>query len=66
MAFELTRIRIRDDSFWSLGVEAFPDEAPVGEVFSGVVARLLDGYPGPALEASNSRSYPDWLQRFVE
>ena len=65
LAFELTRIQVAGDPYWSLGVEAFPDEPTVTDAFDGVVAQLLSGYPGPALTASNSWSYPGWLQRLV-
>jgi hypothetical protein len=62
---EITRIRLGaagDDSHWSLGIEAAPDDA-------AMLADLLRAMPGVlrdfpmALPRQHSLSYPEWLAR---
>ena len=65
MGFELTRIQVRDESYWTLGFEAFPDDSALHEAFTRNLPRLLDGFPGGTLSSDNSQSYPAWLQRFI-
>ena len=64
---ELTRIRLGaagDDSHWSLGIEAAPDDA-------GMLADLLRAMPGVlrdfpmALPRQHSLSYAEWLARLA-
>ncbi len=63
---ELTRLRVGDaeeDTHWTLGFEAFSDEALCRGLFVQAVARLLEGCPARPLSAEASMSYPQWLQR---
>jgi hypothetical protein len=64
---EITRIRLGaagDDSHWSLGIEAAPDDA-------AMLADLLQAMPGVlrdfpmALPRQHSLSYPEWLARLA-
>lgn len=60
---ELTRLEVRGQRWWSLGIEAFPDDSEV----PGQVVQLAVDLFGDALQLSGerSKSYPAWLAQFV-
>lgn len=63
---ELTRLCVNEapeETHWSLGFEAFPDDPSSCALFAEAVAWLLDGCPAKPLGAENSMAYPRWLQR---
>lgn len=63
---ELTRLCVNDapeETEWTLGFEAFPDDPSCCALFAAAVARLLDGCPAKPLRMENSMAYPRWLQR---
>jgi hypothetical protein len=57
---EVTRIRLRAQDHWSLGVEAAPDDATMLDDLLRALALALQGFPQP-LRRARSRSYPKWL-----
>lgn len=65
ITLERTRLEVRGTPFWTLGLEASPDDDRTRGAFSDTVARLLEGYPGSPLAEANSTSYPGWIRRFL-
>lgn len=72
---ELTGITVDGTAHWSLAFEAYGDPARVEETLTRVAARVLTDQRRPrpfktgassadAFSADNSRSYPEWLDRF--
>lgn len=61
MNVELTRLTLADGTFWSLGLEAFPDDATMPGAFADAAARLLDSLADVELDEACSLSYPAWL-----
>jgi hypothetical protein len=62
---EITRIRLGaagDDSHWSLGIEAAPDDAAMLADLLRAMPEVLRDFP-MALPRSRSMSYPEWLAR---
>jgi hypothetical protein len=60
---EITRIRLGaagDDSHWSLGIEAAPDDAAMLADLLRAMPEVLRDFP-MALPRSRSMSYPEWL-----
>lgn len=56
-ALELTRIRLARDAYWSLVIEAAPDDATLLDDLTRALAEALAGFPLP-LPQTRSRSYP--------
>lgn len=61
---ELTRITVEGTDHWSLALEAYGDPARVEESLTRVAGHVLAAPPAAAFSAGNSRSYPEWLDRF--
>jgi hypothetical protein len=60
-SLELTRIRPgAGGDYWSLGIEAAPDDATLLADLLRALADILQGFPLP-LPRSCSKSYPRWL-----
>jgi hypothetical protein len=59
-SLELTRIRLAEDAYWSLGVEAAPDDPTLLVDLLRALRDVLQGFP-LALPQARSRSYPGWL-----
>ena len=59
---ELTRIRARGAAWWSLGFEAFGQEANLQQSLVAVARHLLASGTVPRLEAAASCGYPRWLE----
>ena len=62
---ELTRIVAREQQWWSIGFEAFPDDETVGRAFAPTVTRVLDPLRAIKLTLSSSMGYPEWLIRML-
>jgi hypothetical protein len=58
---ELTRIRAKGAAWWSLGLEAFGQEATLQESLVTVARHLLASEAGPHLDSAASCGYPRWL-----
>ncbi len=65
LGIELTNLRVGDNAYCSLAVEAFPDDSAMGSAFTGVVERFLDLLTEIDLNAAQSKSYPAWLNSLV-
>jgi hypothetical protein len=60
-SWELTRLRVRGEAWWTLGFEAFGEQASLRERLLLVADQVLGAQEPPALEAGDSFSYPRWL-----
>ena len=63
---ELTKITVEGAAYWSFGFEAYGEPSRVEAHLQKVAGHILadshrPSYPFPA---ANSRSYPEWLERF--
>jgi hypothetical protein len=65
-AVELASIRFEGRQWWSLGFEAFGDQAILGENLLRVAAHVLAPGQVPTLSANDSCGYPQWLDRLAE
>jgi hypothetical protein len=62
-SIELTRIRVPSgDDYWSLGIEAAPDDPALLADLLRALGDILQGFPVP-LPRARSQSYPRWLAR---
>jgi hypothetical protein len=59
---ELTRVSVAGQGWWSLGFEAFGDEATLQESLLLVARHVLSADEPPTLDAQDSCSYPRWLE----
>ena len=59
---ELTNIRVAGKDWWSLGFEAFGDEAILQETLLRVAKQVLAVSEPPTLDAADSCGYPKWLE----
>jgi hypothetical protein len=59
-SLELTRIRLAAGDYWSLGIEAAPDDAALLADLLRALGVVLEGFPLP-LPLARSQSYPAWL-----
>ena len=60
---ELTQLEALGKRYWSVGLEAFPDDSGMAPAFSDVAKRFLNRLEGIKLDVSNTDSYPTWLSR---
>jgi hypothetical protein len=63
---ELTKITVEGAAYWSFGFEAFGEPSQVEERMQKVAVYIFaDNHrPSCPFPAANSRSYPEWLERF--
>lgn len=61
-AVELTRLRLQAEDWWTIGFETFGSALLLSDL-QGLAQQVLQSYPGPTLELSNSWGYPEWLSR---
>jgi hypothetical protein len=59
---EVTDLRVEGNAFSSVAFEAFPNDSAMHGDFTGFVNTFLEKLQGVDLKASNSMSYPAWLQ----
>ncbi len=59
-SLELTRIRLTEAAYWSLGIEAAPDDPTLLVDLLRALRDVLQGFPLP-LPRERSHSYPRWL-----
>jgi hypothetical protein len=68
---ELTKLIVDGADYWSVALEAYGDPARVEDALVKAAAQVLSDphrllpSTGAALPAANSRSYPEWLERFL-
>jgi hypothetical protein len=60
-SLELTRIRLGAQEWWSLGFEAYGDEATLRDHLLLVADHVLSENQPPILDADHSYGYPKWL-----
>ncbi len=60
---ELTWLKVSEAEYWSLGLEAFPDDSAISAVFTEVADKFFEQLKGIPLEMSNCDSYASWLSR---
>jgi hypothetical protein len=60
---ELTRLEVQGQRWWSLGVEAFPDDSEVPKQVAALVSMLLED-TSIQLPEDRCQSYPAWLKQF--
>ena len=58
---ELTELEVGRERYWSLGVEAFPDDSNIPAAFFAVAQSFLQQLEGVTLSEDNCFSYPGWL-----
>jgi hypothetical protein len=61
---ELTELRVADDSWWTLGLEAYGDESTLEDQL-WLAARAVFGDDAPPLTIDDSYAYPAWLRRLA-
>jgi hypothetical protein len=59
-SLELTRLRCRGAAYWTIGIEAAPDDPSLAADLLRAGRGLLQGFPN-SLPLERSRSYPAWL-----
>jgi hypothetical protein len=59
---ELTRIIIEGSQWWSLGFEAFGDQARLYDTLLRVATQVFAAGEPPSLDSKDSYSYPRWLE----
>ena len=59
--WELTGVRVRGEAWWSLGFEAFGEQATLRQRLLLVAEHVLCADEPPELEVQDSFSYPRWL-----
>ena len=59
---ELTEVRVRRDTCWTLGFEAELSDEASEHGLRRVAREVLDAYPLAPIEPSTSLSYPSWLR----
>jgi hypothetical protein len=59
---ELTDVRAAGQEWWTLGIEAFGEEATLEACFHMIAAHVLTGDGTPVLDAKRSCGYPGWLE----
>lgn len=62
--FELTKLEVLGNPWWSLGFEAFPDDSKVPEQVLALTQKLLNNTSFELL-LEHSHSYPSWLVQFT-
>ena len=66
VASELTRLRINNESWWSVAFEMTQNhQDPQGKVFKNVVKQAAQNYCGPKLSLNDSYSYSSWQAQVV-
>lgn len=60
---ELTWLKVAGAEYWSLGLEAFPDDSAMSAGFTEVADRFFEQLKGVQLDMSNCDSYASWLAR---
>ncbi|TAL12601.1 MAG: hypothetical protein EPO02_00990 [Nitrospirae bacterium] len=65
---ELTKIRANGSDYWSFALEAFGEPSRVEQHVQRVGGIVLADQrrPSHSFPAGNSRSYPEWLERFAK
>jgi len=58
---ELTQVSVGEQVWWSLGFEAFGVESTQQDSLLRIARHVLSASEPPALDAQDSRSYPQWL-----
>jgi hypothetical protein len=58
---ELTSIQIRGDQWWSLGLEAFGENAALQETLMTVAKQVMAMGEPPDFKLEDSFGYPRWL-----
>lgn len=65
LGIELTNLHVGGNAYYSLAVEAFPDDSAMGSAFTRVVEAFLNALTEIDLNASQSKSYPLWLDTII-
>lgn len=65
LGIELTNLQVGDKNYCSLAVEAFPDDSAMGGAFTDIVETFLNTLAEIDLNASQSKSYPLWLDTLI-
>lgn len=60
-AIELTRLRVHDQSWWTLALDIFGSGGEVTMILYHRAETLFTDYPGPELTLVQSYGYPQWL-----
>jgi len=66
LGIELTNLQVDGKAYCSLAVEAFPDDSAMGSAFTRVVEAFLNPLSKVNLNASQSKSYPSWLDTIIK
>ncbi|GAB4317617.1 MAG: hypothetical protein Kow0074_06310 [Candidatus Zixiibacteriota bacterium] len=65
--FELTSLRVNDDHWWTIGLEAVGLPEQNGQALQSTAAHVFGDRPFPQhLDRNAAFAYPEWLTRFVE
>ncbi|MBD2104982.1 hypothetical protein [Leptolyngbya sp. FACHB-261] len=62
---ELTKLTVRGDIWWSLGLEASGQDVSHIQHLQTVLEQSMQTYPGIKLQLQDSYAYPVWLQRLA-
>lgn len=62
---ELTKLRIRGQSWWTIAFEAFGLEQDLQAALLSVTGQIFRAYNPPELTTKNSFSYPKWLHQIA-
>lgn len=60
-AIELTRLRVHDQSWWTLALDIFGSGGEATMILYQRAETLFTDYPGPELTLEQSYGYPQWL-----
>jgi hypothetical protein len=59
---ELTQVQAREETWWTVGFEAFGEESTLHETLLLVTRQILAADESPTVKAQESFGYPKWLQ----
>jgi hypothetical protein len=64
-SLEVTDLRVNQSAYCSVAFETFPNDSAMHEDFTALVNGFLETLEGVELSASDSLSYPAWLQTLM-
>jgi len=65
VAVEVTALEVLGARYWSIGLEAFPDDSGMSPALAEVANKFLSRLRGVPLTAANTDSYPSWLAKLT-
>lgn len=65
IAVELSELEVRNENWWTFGIECFGPARQVYPTLLEVLPLLIKGIPGKKLVPDSSMGYPEWINRIL-